>query len=188
MHLPELPKMLWGIARGVWAASPPALLVWLYALLRQQRLEAEQVTAWAGDHVDDCEFVQRFREREGWQPYHSHTLLIRNGGKHPVRSVTVRLPDVDGAIESESREAYYCVGDVPPDTTRTVPLDCDLHYHESNLAMFDLYFVLGRKRWYRRADGRLRRRRDWTGWAARAAYRLRERFARPELEPDGQPE
>lgn len=188
MHLPELPTNPWDIARDVWTASPPALLAWLATLLRRQRLEAEQVTAWAGEHVDDCEFTQKLRDQQGWQPYHPHTLLVRNGGKHPVREVTVRLLGVDGAIENESNEASYRVGDVPPDTTRTVPLDCDLHYQDTALTMFDLAFTLSRKRWYRRADGRLRRQRHWPGWIVRAAYRLRGRFARPEPEPGGPPE
>ncbi|MFJ9634968.1 hypothetical protein ACIRU8_45485 [Streptomyces sp. NPDC101175] len=89
---------------------------------------------------------------------------------------------MDGGIETESGEAYYWVGDVPPDTTRTVPLDCDLHYHEPALMMFGLSFELNRKKWNRRADGRLRRQREWPGWIVRAAYRLWERCTRPEPE------
>lgn len=107
-----------GVARSVWNLSPPALLAWLYALTRRQHLQAEQVTAWAGDHVD-CEFIREFREREEWQPYHPHTLLVRNSGTHPVRSVTVHLPGMSSEITGESTEAYYWIGDVPPDTTRT---------------------------------------------------------------------
>ncbi|MGW1870949.1 hypothetical protein ACWCPS_36090 [Streptomyces mauvecolor] len=136
----------------------------------------------------DCALIERFRDQESWQPHHPHTILIRNSGRHPIRSVTVTVPGLDGGIETESRELFYWVGDVPPDTTRTGPLDCDLHYHEAAPLMLGLSFELSRKRWLRQVDRRLRRRRQWPFWIVHGAYRLRERYGHPEVEPAGQAE
>ncbi|MFE3522237.1 hypothetical protein ACFXOD_11685 [Streptomyces sp. NPDC059161] len=140
-----------------------------------RRTDPEQLAAWTGPHVDDCEFVQELRAKDELEPHHAHTVVIRNGGMQPVYDVVLGIAGCAGGIETEQDYMLMSVGLVPPQETISRELPCWASHHESHQVPLDVHFTDVRGvRWHRGAGGRLRRHRKWRDRLedAVASYRI----------------
>lgn len=127
-----------------------------------RRTDPEQLAAWTGPHVDDCEFVQELCAKDEWVSHHAHSVLIRNGGKQPAYNVGIGITGAAGAIEGESDYLNISVGLVPPQETVHCELPCWARHHEQHAVAVELVFTDVRGvRWHRGAGGRLRRYPRW---------------------------
>lgn len=138
-----------------------------------RRTDPEQVAAWTGPHVDDCEFVVELRAQDDWVSHHAHTVLIRNGGAQPAYNVVLGIAGAAGSIGTEADYLNISVGLVPPRETVEKDLPCWVRHHADHQVAVDVYFNDARElRWRRDPHGRLRKDREWPGrlpWRKKAA-------------------
>lgn len=118
-----------------------------------RRAYAENVAAWTGPHVEDCDHLRERRSKGHSVPYHFHSVVVRNGGTQPVFNVVVVIPMVPDPLRGKVNLA---LGLLPPGQTVEHTISEEPEYDPLFPEPLDAAFhdVQGLY-WMRNADGTL---------------------------------